>query len=141
VVAGVASLEGFLRRKRILSVMSARTLRIIAIALAVFFLGQQAPLLALAQDSGDEACCCKDKAASCCRRSHHGAGPGLSSREYCSGCVIWVRHSQPVAAIAVRASVVARFVPAAAPVAPGTRLASVQRDAVLFERPPPSFDL
>jgi len=120
--------------------MVSRGVRLIAIALAVFFLAQQVPVLAFMQDSGDPACCCKDKAASCCRRSHHhGSGPGLSSRESCCGCVIWVRHSQPVAAIAVRVGTLAGFVSAQAPIAPVTRMACAQRDTALFQRPPPSL--
>jgi len=122
--------------------MVSRGVRLIAIALAVFFLAQQVPILAFAEDSGDQSCCCKDKSASCCRRSHHKtAGPGLSSRESCCGCVIWVRHSQPVAAIAVRVGTLAGFVAVRAAVAPVTRMASAQRDTALFQRPPPSLVL
>lgn len=122
--------------------MPARTARLCAMALAVFFLAQHIPLLAFAQNAGDQACCCKDKAASCCRRSHHGAsGIELSSREYCGGCLVWIRHSQPVTAIVVDAGSLVEFVVAVAPRQPVTRIASAPRDAVLFERPPPSFVL
>ena len=111
--------------------------RLISVALAVLLLAQQIPVLAFQQDSGDQACCCKDKAASCCRRSHHLSGPGLSSRESCCGCVIWIRHSQPVAAIALHVGPVAGLVPVVASVVAATWISFEQSDAVLFERPPP----
>jgi len=119
--------------------MPVRTARLVAFALALFFLTQAVPVVAFAQDSQDQACCCKDKTASCCRRSHHQKfGLGLSSRESCCGCMVWVRHNQPVAAMTVRVGPGIALRPAAVAVARATRFAPAHHDAVLFERPPPS---
>ncbi len=114
---------------------------LVAVLLAVLFLGPSVELVALAaaQTQSSPCSCCKD--SSCCRRSHHTSnGPALAATPACGqACHVGVQNFTRLTATAPPVTNPASlYVASSSPAIHRSQSYRTCTDRSLYQRPPPS---